>query len=151
MRHVTLAVAGLLVLACAKQEQAPAMDTAAAAPPPPAAFSVAEAAGTWNYVAKSQSDSVLVTAELNATADPAGWTLVFPGRPALPMTVTVSGDSAMTKMAPYKSVLRKGVMVTTDGVLRMSGGKLVGTGVAHYSVKTADSVLHLVIEATRKQ
>ena len=148
----------LALVGCGTKEKAPeAMPAAqpavapAPAPAPPPAFSLADAAGKWTYVAKTPTgDTVLVTAELNATADAAGWTIAFPGRKPIPMTVTVSGDSAMTKAGPYPSVLRKGVTVTTEGVVRMSGGKMVGTSTAHYSVKTADSVRALVIEATRK-
>ncbi len=146
----------IVVAGCSSKEKAPEATPAPAAeqapaPAPPPAFSLADAAGKWTYVAKTPTgDTVLVTAELEATADAAGWKLTFPGRPAIPMTVTVSGDSAMTSAGPYSSILRKGVKVTTAGVIRMRDGKLVGTSTAHYSVKTADSVRALVIEATRK-
>lgn len=151
MRRYPLAAVVLLVFACAKQEKAPAADSAAAAPPPPPAFSLADAAGTWTYVAKSATgDTTLVTAEIAGTADPASWTLSFKGRKPMPLKVTVSGDSLITAAGPYESILRKGVQVSTDGALHMSGGKLVGTTTAHYSVKTADSVRHLIVEATRK-
>ncbi len=155
MRVSRFAVLVVLV-GCSPKEKAPeAMPAAEPAMAPvaaaPAAFSLADAAGKWTYVAKSaMGDTVLVTAELNATADATGWTITFPGRKPLPMTVMVSGDSAMTSAGPYESVLRKGVKVTTEGVVRMSGGKMVGTSKAHYSVKTADSVRSLIIEATRK-
>jgi hypothetical protein len=150
MRRYPLAAVALLAFACAKQEQAPAADSPAAAMAP-AAFSLADAAGTWTYIAKSATgDTTLVTAEITGTADPASWTILLPGRKAMPMTVTVSGDSLMTASGPYESVLRKGVQVTTDGALHMVDGKLVGSTTAHYSVKTADSVRHLVVEATRK-
>ena len=155
MRVSRLAVL-LAVVGCTTKEKAPEVTPAVqpvvapvAAEPP--AFSLADAAGKWTYVAKSPTgDTVLVTADLTATADAAGWTQTFPGRPPIPMKVTVSGDSAMTSAGPYPSVLRKGVTVTTTGVLRMSGGKMVGKSMAHYSVKTADSVRALVMEATRK-
>jgi hypothetical protein len=131
-----------------------APDTTAAASPPVAAmkaFPLADAAGTWTYVAKSVTgDTVLVTAELSATADPSGWTMTLPGRPKQPVTVTMSGDSVMTSVGPYESVLRKGVQVRTESVLRMIDGKMIGTSTAHYSVKGADSVRGLLIEATRK-
>ncbi|HYW49891.1 MAG TPA: hypothetical protein VE861_04750 [Gemmatimonadaceae bacterium] len=155
MRVSRLAIL-LVFVGCGTTEKAPeatpaAEPAAAPAAASPAMFSLEEAAGKWTYVAKSPTgDTVLVTAELNATADPSGWTLTFPGRPAIPMTVTVSGDSAMTSAGPYESVLRKGVTVTTAGTVRMSGGRMVGTSMAHYSVKTADSVRSLIIEATRK-
>lgn len=154
MRFTGIAVLATLVACSTKEkapEAAPAVAPAAApAASAPAAFSLADAAGKWTYVARSATtDSVLVTAELNATADGKGWTITFPKRQPLPMTVTIGGDSAITSAGPYESVLRKGVTVTTDGVLRMSGGKLVGTSKAHYSVKTADSVRALIVEATR--
>ncbi len=155
-RSLLLAVA-VLSVACAKKEAVPAADTAAApatmpaAAAPTPAFSLADAAGKWEYTAKSATgDTVLVTAEMNGTADPNGWTMTFKGRKPQPLKVTVSGDSLMTMMGPYESVLRKGVMVTTEGSVHMMNGKLEGHSVAHYSTKGADSVRHLMIEATRK-
>ncbi len=139
-------------LACGTAEKAPDATPEATTPAPAPGFALAEAAGTWNYVAKSTTgDTVLVSAELTATADPAGWTITLPGRPAQPVSVTISGDSVITSVGPYESVLRKGVQVTTNGVLRMIDGKLVGTSTAHYTVKSADSVRYLLVEATRKQ
>lgn len=154
MRSSVLLAAVLVVAAaCEKKVETPAADTTKAAPPAaaaPAAFPMASVAGTWDYVAKSiPGDTVLVKAKLKVAADPAGWTLTLPGRKEQPLTVTVSGDSVLTKVGPYESVLRKGVQVTTDGVLRMQGDKLVGTTTAHYSTKSADSVKHLSVEATR--
>ena len=149
MRSTRFALLALLALACGKQEQTPEAAPAAMAP---AAFSLADAAGNWTYVAKNMAgDSVLVTADLMASADPAAWTMQLPDRPVMPLTVTVSGDSVMTSSAEFESVLRKGVKVTTNSALRMVDGKLVGTMVAHYSnVATADSVRTFMIEATRK-
>lgn len=157
MHRSLLLVTAVLLAACAKKEAAPAADTAAAPAVVPAAaaptpgFSLADAAGKWVYTAKSATgDTVLVTAEMNATADPSGWTMTFKGRKPEPLKVTVSGDSLMTTMGPYESVLRKGVKVTTEGSVHMVNGKLEGHSVAHYLTKGADSVRHLVIEATRK-
>lgn len=146
MRATALAVS-VFALACSSAEKPPAAEPAA----PPPTFDLSAAVGTWDYLAKSATgDTVLVKAEMTATADPAGWTILLPGRPAMPIGVTVSGDSIFTHTGPYESVLRKGVQVTTDGSLRMTNGKLVGAAMAHYSVKTADSVRMLMIEATRK-
>jgi hypothetical protein len=92
---------------------------------------------------------VLVTAEVTAGADASSWTIKLPGRDPMPVRVTVDGDSVMTAAGPYESVLRKGVQVTTDGVLRMQGGKLVGTTVARYQSAGADSVVRLRTEMTR--
>ena len=52
---------------------------------------------------------------------------------------------------PYESVLRKGVQVKTTTVFRLQDGKLVGTTVAHYTTKGADSVRNLRAEGTRAQ
>ena len=149
-----LAALSLLVLslACAKKEEAPPPDSVpAAVPAPPPAFSLASAAGTWTYLAKTATgDTTLVTAELVATADTTGWMLKLPNRKPIPLKVSVSGDSLMTSAGPYESVLRKGVKVTTEGVARMVDGKMMGTTTAHYSVKTADSVRHMITEATKK-
>jgi hypothetical protein len=41
------------------------------------------------------------------------------------------------------------VQVTIHGVMRMQNGMLVGSTVAHYAVKTPDSVLTLHTQATR--
>ena len=157
MRTTTLLGVALLLAACAKKEDAKPAESAMAAPamaapaPTPAPFSLSDAAGKWDYVAKTPTgDTVLVHAVLTATADPDHWTLLFKGRTPVPLRVTVSGDSAITVAGPYESVLRKGVMVTTNGSMHMTNGKLVGHSVAHYATKSADSVRHLIIEATRK-
>jgi hypothetical protein len=63
--------------------------------------------------------------------------------------VTVAGDSVVVESDPYPSVMRKGVTVKTTGVFRLQDGNLVGQNTAHYSVKTADSVLVLNTTGTR--
>jgi hypothetical protein len=151
MFRIRFALLATLVACTAKEKASDAMPEAAAAAVAAAAFPLADVTGKWMYVAKTLTgDTVLVTGELNATADSTGWTMTLPGRPPLPMTVTVSGDSVMTTVAPYESVLRKGVQVTTEGTMRMSGGKMIGTLTAHYNVKAADSVRMMITEATRK-
>ena len=157
MRTTTLLGVALLLAACAKKEDAKPAESAMAAPamaapaPTPAPFSLSDAAGTWDYVARTPAgDTVLVQAVLTATADADHWTLLFKGRKPVPLRVTVSGDSVITAAGPYESVLRKGVMVTTDGFMHMTTGKLVGRSVAHYATKSADSVRQLKVEGTRK-
>jgi hypothetical protein len=76
---------------------------------------------------------------------------MFPGGKPIPMRITVDGDSIITDVGPYASVRRKGVQVTTHGVMRLQSGSLVGSNTAHYNVKTADSVLVLNSTATRAQ
>lgn len=129
------------------------MDTTAAAPEAPAGpapIALADVAGKWSVrVMPESGDSTLLTYELVATADPSGWTLNFPKRPPVPARVTAAGDSIVTEAGPYESVLRKGVQVTTSGVMRLVDGKLVGTTTAHYATSGADSVLNLRFEGTR--
>ena len=155
MRSLALvALAGLVVVGCAKKEK-PADTVVAApapapAPAPPPAITLADVAGTWNVVTKNQADSTLVTYVLVAKPDTTGWTMTFPKRAPVAMKVlSVAGDSIVLHAGPYPSVLRKGVQVTTHSVLRLQDGKLVGATKATYNVKTADSVLMLKTEGTK--
>ena len=153
MRSTTLLACAVLLVACGRAENAPSADSPAATPTlaAPAALSLADLAGKWTQKTYAENtDSLLVTGEVVATADPSGWTLTLPGRPPTPLRVTVDGDSIITASGPYESVLQKGVQVTTSGVVRMQDGKLVGTTIARYQgVTTADSVRRLRVEMTR--
>ena len=124
---------------------------AAAVPAPPAAIALADVAGKWDMRSYSETgDSAVVRYELDAKSDTAGWTVTLPNRKAVPLHVQVSGDSIMMRSEPYESVLRKGVQVYTEGVLRLQGGKLVGMQMAHYKTTGADSVSHRRTEGSRK-
>ena len=153
MRFTPLLACAAVLVACAGSEKAPS-DSAAAVPAPAAApttLSLADLAGKWTQKVRAEnSDSVLVTAEVVATPDPSGWTIALPGRPVMPVRITVAGDSLLVATGPYESVLRKGVQVTTSGVMRLQDGKLVGITTAHYAGATgADSVARLRTEMTR--
>lgn len=164
MRRVTpfFALCTIVVLGCAKKETPPAGAAADSAAGPaaapaaepamaaPANITAAAVAGKWNVrVARIGSDSALLTMVFNATGDPATWTFNFPGKPPVPVSVKMDGDSIMAAAGPYTSALRKGVKVTTNGVMRLLDDKLVGTTTAHYQVSTADSVLTLSFLGTR--
>lgn len=145
MRRVALAFAAVLATACAKPETPPAAQMPAAS-----TLNLADLAGTWTAQVKpAGKDTVIVTSTINATADAAGWTMTLPDRGNVPMTVTVAGDSAITSMGPYESVLRKGVQVKVDGVMHLVDGKLMGALTAHYATSGADSVVKLDMTATR--
>lgn len=149
MRYRILVLA-LLAGACARADETPAADTAAAAAAAPASISLADLAGTWNATATPEgADSAAVSYQLKTSADPAAWTILLPNRPEMPVRVTTDADSIMVSNGPYESVLRKGVMVTTESVMRLVDGRLVGTTIARYSGSSPDSVVHLRIEATR--
>lgn len=155
MRRFTVLLCAVALVGCAKKDDAAAVDTSAVAsttPPPPAPLTPADVAGTWAVVGKNEAgDSTLVTYDLKATADTAGWTITFPNRQPIPMRVTrVDADSIVVEAGPFPSVLRKGVQVRSSGAVRMVDGKLVGTTTARYNTKRADSVLMLRIEGTRK-
>ena len=150
MRRFTIICCAAAVVGCAKTEtKAPAV---AQAPPPPPALSLADVAGKWTVRGMNEAkDSTLVTYQLNATAETSGWTITFPNRKQpIPARVTaVGGDSLVMEAGPYESVLRKGVQVTTHGVLRLQGGKLVGLTLAHYKTAKPDSVRRIPMEGTR--
>ena len=147
MRRLVLALSAAALAGCSKAEAPPAEPPA---PPPAPTLNLADLAGTWTFQTRGEvSDSVLVTYTVSATGTTDGWMITLPGRDPMPMVVTVSGDSVMTKTGPYESVLRKGLQVTTDGVLRMVGGKLVGTTIARYATTAADSVVRLRMEGTK--
>ena len=163
MRHITRVALAcsttLLVAGCAKSDKAatdsaagtaaPAADVAPAPAPAPLAYS--DIAGKWQFrsVPESGTDTSATTFELAATADSAGWVMTFPSGVKVPMQVTVSGDSLISKTGTFASQRRKGTKVSTESVYRMQGGKLVGTTIAHYQKAGADSVLRLHSEGTK--
>jgi len=159
MRRIGLCCCAVVLIGCGKtksepatdQAAAPAADTAAApaAPAAPAPIALSDLNGTWKMRTMAEgSDSTLVAYTLEAA--PSGWTLHFPNRPPVATKTTADGDSIVTDAGPYESVLRKGLKVTTHSVFRLQDGKLVGTTVAHYATKGADSVRNLRSEGTRE-
>jgi glucose/arabinose dehydrogenase len=161
MRASAVLSCAILLIACAKKEQK-AADTTAAAPPaaapapapapaPAATLSLADLAGKWTAkTLPENSDSVLVTSTITATADTTGWTIALPKRPVMPLHISVSGDSILYSTGTYESVLRKGVQVSTTGVLHKQGDKLVGINLGHYKVAGGDSVRRFRMELTKQ-
>jgi hypothetical protein len=154
-RSTTIAVClcvGVLA-GCAKKDDA-AVDTAAAdtaaVTTAPTAVNLADVAGTWNLTAvpATGTDTTPTNSVITATSTTSGWTMTLPGRQPQTMRVTVDADSIMSEVGPYASVRRK-AQVTTNSVMRLEGGRLIGRTTAHYNVKTADSVLVLNIVGTR--
>ena len=153
----------VLLAACAKKENAAAdsssmsastttSSTATTPPPAAAPINLADVSGKWNMrsAPSTGTDTTPNTYVLTTTNNTSGWTITFPGRKPQPITVVVQGDSIITSSpAPYASVRRKGVQVTTNGVLRFQNGDLTGTTIAHYRVKTPDSVMTFTVTGTR--
>jgi hypothetical protein len=146
MRTLTICCCLAVLAACSKPEQKAAEGMGAGAP-----ISLAGVAGTWTVnVTPATSDSVLLTFNLIATADPSGWKFDFPGRePVAVRVLETAGDSIVTEAGPYESMFRKGIMVSTHSVMRLQDGNLVGTTIAHYATTTPDSVLTLRTRGTR--
>ena len=109
-------------------------------------------AGTWDMIARPTAgrDSTPTRVRLNATADTIGWTMVLGGQ-TVPLHVRVSGDTIITASDPYSSVRRPGVTVRTSATHVLDADQLVGTTIAHYLVKGADSVRVFRTEAKRVQ
>ncbi len=151
MRSLTLVLGAAVLVACSKPEAPPAAEPAPPAPPPaPAPINLADVAGNWTVKAMPEAgDSVLLTYTMHATAADTGWTVTFPGRKPLAMQVMTMGDSIMTTVAAYQSVLRKGQKVSTQGIMHLRDGKLVGTTIAHYATTKADSVARLRMVGTK--
>ena len=118
---------------------------------PARTIALSDVAGSWHVVARPADgkDTTSTLSTLNATADTTGWTLVMGKNKPIPLHVMVSGDSIVETSDVYPSVRRKGQMVHTVGTFRLQDGQLVGTTVAHYHVKTADSVLVLSTVGTK--
>ena len=149
MRRFAILCCAAALAGCAKTENKAPAESEAALPRP---TSLADVAGTWTVRGMNErKDSTLVTYQLKATADTTGWTIMFPNRQPIPAHVSAGPSGIMLDAGPYESVLRKGVQVTTHGVLRLENGKLVGTTIAHYKVATADSVRRIATEGTRAQ
>jgi hypothetical protein len=115
----------------------------------PAGLSAADLMGTWTVTSTPAGSDSVVTYTMMATADPSTWTVQFEGLDPMPAYVTFDGDSVMISFGPFESRLRAGVMVTAEGVSRLSGDMLMGTFTAHYQTTEADSVLRGTTHGTR--
>jgi hypothetical protein len=111
---------------------------------------LADFAGTWDVTSHLQGVDNPVPSTLKGSADAASWTLSLEGRPDVPVTVSVVGDSLIVQSAEYESVLRPGVMVTVRTAGVRNGDKLEGTVVATYKTPSGDEVVHGTMEAMRK-
>lgn len=159
MRRFTLLCCVAVLGGCTGQERSSATDTTAvssapstaATAPDSATVRLAALAGRWNMRAMpATGDSTLVRYVLAATDNRSGWTVTFPDREPIPVRViAVAGDSVVTEMGPYASVLRKDVTVTTHTVSRLQNDTLRGTFMAGYATTGADSLLRGRLEGTR--
>lgn len=152
MSRITTAGCAILLAACTgggEQAESEMADAAAM----PAAISLADVAGNWDVqTLAAASDSVIVQYQLTATDNMDGWTITLPEREPMPLRVlAVEGDSIVTEVGPFPSVLREGVMVTARSVSRLQEGRMTGTVTAHYQTTGADSVVTMRMRGRRAQ
>jgi hypothetical protein len=133
MRFTALLLAVAAVVGCAPKEEAP--------PPPPPGPTLADFAGTWALSSVLEGTPDTVKSTLSGSADGATWTLSLEGRPNVPITMSVVGDSLIGTTAEYESVLRAGVMVTVRTASVMSGGMLHGNLTATYRTPEGEQVV----------
>jgi hypothetical protein len=143
MRVPATLLAALLVAACAgaKEAEVPA---AAAAP------TIADFAGDWNVAATIAGTPDPVMSTMSGTADAASWTMTLPDRPAMPVTVSMSGDSLVAQSPEYESILRKGVMVSIRTAVVLKDGAMAGTMMATYRTPTGEEKVPGSITGTKK-
>jgi hypothetical protein len=111
---------------------------------------LSDVTGKWAVKASPGNDTVVVTSVMNATSNPKTWTLTYPNRDPLPVRVVASGgDSIVTEVGPYPSMLRKGQTVTLlHSVGHYTGDTMTGWFEAHYS---SGDVVKGKEEATRSK
>ena len=94
------------------------------------------AAGTWNARTMiGPKDSVVAAYVLTIAADGKSATIRFPARDPLPARIVArGGDSIVTEVGPYPSVLRPGQTVKSlTSVSHYKDNSMWGTFEAHYS------------------
>lgn len=153
MRIASAVLAAVLLVGCAPdEEEAPPAEVPAMEEPSSAApMQLADFAGTWQNTATLEGVAEPVPSTMTGSAAGNDWTMSLEGRPNIPLTVTVQGDSLISESAEYESVLRPGVMVTvrTAGVLQ--NGELVGNMVARYRTPSGEEVVSGTIRGVRQQ
>ena len=137
MRLSRFVVAALVLGACKNDARSP--------------LQVDELAGTWTMTAtNAANDSTLVTYEMTATADTAGWSILYPNHTTpIALRVRTDADSIIMDAGPYASTARQDATVTIHGVLYLRDAKLVGTESAYYKVDSTESVVHIKLAGTK--
>lgn len=146
MRFAVAFLAVAAITACAAKEE-PAADSAAPAAAA-AVPTVADFAGTWNTASVLEGTPDTVKSTLTGAADGV-WTMTLEGRPNIPVTVSISGDSLIAQSAEYESVLRKGVMVTVRTAGVRSGDTMTGNVVATYKTASGEQIVNGTFTSTK--
>ncbi|HEY5546741.1 MAG TPA: hypothetical protein VIK50_11885 [Gemmatimonadaceae bacterium] len=141
MRAIATLLAVALLAACAPREEAP--------PSSSAGPTLADFAGTWNLASVLEGTPDTVKSSLTGTADAGSWTMSLEGRPNIPVTVSIVGDSLIGQSAEYESILRAGVMVSVRTASVMSNGALAGNLEATYKTPTGEQVVKGTMTGTK--
>lgn len=145
MRLLPTFLIATLLTACGPAEQAaPGGDEPETAGP-----TLADFAGTWDNQTMVEGVADPVPSTLHGSADASGWTMDLEGRPGLPLTVSMNGDSLIAESGQYESILREGVMVTIRTASVLQDGALVGNMVARYETPDGEEVVRGTMRATR--
>lgn len=144
MRSRSLALVSLLLVACGPSQEPP--PEVPAAPPPP---TLADFAGAWENIARLEDVEAPVTSTTRGGASGTDWVMELEGRPAVPLQVTMQGDSLVTESAEYESILRPGVttIVRTAAVLR--DGRMEGAILVTYRTPAGEEQLRGTLESRR--
>lgn len=145
MRSVPALLLFLSVTACGAPKEA----AKPAAPPPPPGPTLATFAGTWQTKATLEGVKDPVASTMTGTADASGWTMSLQGRPNIPLTVSISGDSLIAQSAEYESVLRKGVKVTVRLASVLKDSTLTGNMEATYKTAKGTELVKGTISGMR--
>ncbi|HSJ08416.1 MAG TPA: hypothetical protein VK928_00845 [Longimicrobiales bacterium] len=151
MRAITAVLAATLLIGCQADETPPAETPAAEVPAPAPALTLADFAGTWQNSATLEGVADPVQSTLRGGPDGTDWTTSFEGRPDIPTTAMIVGDSLITETAEYESVLRPGVMVTVRSASVLQDGMMHGNFVARYRTPDGEEVVNGTLMATRVQ
>jgi len=143
MRFASAVLLALSLVACG-----PADAPVEEAPMTPAAPTLADFAGTWSNSSILTGVADPVASTMTGTADGV-WTMSLEGRDAIPMTVTIVGDSLIAETAEYESILRAGVMVTVRTAAVLHDGMLMGNLTATYKTEGVSETVPGTFTGTR--
>lgn len=141
MRLATAFLTVAVLVACAAREE----QAAETAMP-----TLADFAGTWQIASVLEGTPDTVRSTMTGTADPGSWTLSLEGRPNIPVTVSVVGDSLIGQSSEYESILRPGVIVTLRTASALMGENMLhGTLVATYRTPAGEQVVRGTMTGTK--
>ncbi len=149
--RLTATMLGVALLAAC----APADDTAEQATEQPteqpAGPTLADFAGTWEFLVTVEGAAEPVSVLISGSADGSDWVMTAEDRDPIPMTVSVQGDSMIGETAEYESLLREGVMVRVRTASVLADGMLTGVMTATYTTADGEELVPGTVSGTRAE